>query len=78
MKKINPNKINVFDLEKEYEMEDKFKKYFNTQEKQDIELRYILKNPFQPRVIFDEVKLLELSNSIKNIRHYFSYIIKKN
>ena len=77
MKLNNHNKINVFDLEKEYEIEDKFRRYFKTQEALDINIDYIFPNPFQPRSVFDDVKLEELSNSIKEFGIISPILLRK-
>ncbi len=73
----NPNKINVFNLEKELEIEDKFKQYFKTQDKIYVDLKHIYSNPFQPRAVFDEVKLQELAASIKKIGLITPVLLRK-
>lgn len=61
----NYNKINVFDIGEELREVEKFNSFADRSTREDIRVELIDANPFQPRTIFDEVKLQELSESIK-------------
>lgn len=61
----NFNKINVFDIGEELKEVERFNSYAKETTREDISVDLVDTNPFQPRKIFDEVKLQELSESIK-------------
>ena len=61
----NYNKINVFDIGEELKEVEKYNTMIGNTTRQDINVELIDTNPFQPRTIFDDVKLQELSESIK-------------
>ena len=61
----NYNKINVFDIGEELKEVERFNSMAENTTRADISVDLIDANPFQPRTIFDEVKLQELSESIK-------------
>ena len=61
----NFNKINVFDIDGEFNEVEMFNNMAGTTTQEDINVDLIEPNPFQPRTIFDDVKLQELSDSIK-------------
>ena len=59
------NKINVFEIGEELKEVEKLKEYAKNESRQEILTGLIDPNPYQPRKIFDEVKLQELATSIK-------------
>ena len=61
----NYNKINVFEIGEELKEVEKLKEYASSESRQEISISLIDTNPYQPRKIFDEVKLQELAASIK-------------
>lgn len=61
----NFNKINVFDIGEELKEVERFNSYAQQTTREDISVDLVDTNPYQPRKIFDEVKLQELSESIK-------------
>lgn len=61
----NYNKINVFEIGEELKEVEKLKEYAQSESRQEVYIKYIDTNPYQPRKIFDEVKLQELAASIK-------------
>jgi len=61
----NYNKINVFDIGEDLKEAEKFNNIAGHTTKEEIRVELIDTNPYQPRKIFDEVKLQELSESIK-------------
>lgn len=61
----NYNKINVFEIGEELKEVEKLKEYASNESRQEVSIRLIDTNPYQPRKIFDEVKLQELAASIK-------------
>lgn len=61
----NYNKINVFDIGEELKEVERFNSFAEHSVREDISVDLVDANPFQPRTIFDEVKLQELSASIK-------------
>ena len=65
MMENNYNKINVFDLSEDYSSNDRYKSIAESSTRADINVDLVDANPFQPRTIFDDVKLQELSESIK-------------
>lgn len=65
MMENNFNKINVFDISDELKEVERFNSFASRSTREDIDINLIDTNPYQPRKIFDEVKLQELSESIK-------------
>ena len=65
MMENNYNRINVFDISEELKEVEKFNSFADRSTREDIRVELVDANPFQPRTIFDEVKLQELSESIK-------------
>jgi len=61
----NYNKINVFEIGEELKEVEKLKEYASSESRQEVSIKFIDVNPYQPRKIFDEVKLQELATSIK-------------
>lgn len=61
----NYNKINVFDIGDELKEVERFGSIAKRMTREDISVDLIDTNPYQPRKIFDDVKLQELSESIK-------------
>lgn len=61
----NYNKINVFDISDELKEVERFNNMAKHTTREDLRVELIDTNPFQPRTIFDEVKLQELAESIK-------------
>ena len=61
----NFNKINVFEIGEELKEVEKLKEYASNESRQEVSISLIDVNPYQPRKIFDEVKLQELATSIK-------------
>lgn len=61
----NFNKINVFEIGEELKEVEKLKEYASNESRQEVAINLIDVNPYQPRKIFDEVKLQELATSIK-------------
>lgn len=61
----NYNKINVFDIGDELKEVERFNSMAKHTVREDLRVELIDTNPFQPRTIFDEVKLQELAESIK-------------
>ena len=61
----NYNKINVFEIGEELKEVEKLKEYASSESRQEVSISLIDTNPYQPRKIFDEVKLQELAASIK-------------
>ena len=61
----NYNKINVFEISEELKEVEKLKEYAQNESRQEVLTSLIDPNPYQPRKIFDEVKLQELAASIK-------------
>ena len=61
----NYNKINVFEIGEELKEVEKLKEYASSESRQEVSIKSIDVNPYQPRKIFDEVKLQELAASIK-------------
>ena len=61
----NYNKINVFEIGEELKEVEKLKEYAKNESRQEVSIRLIDVNPYQPRKMFDEVKLQELATSIK-------------
>jgi ParB family chromosome partitioning protein len=61
----NYNKINVFEIGEELKEVEKLKEYASSESRQEVAVKFIDTNPYQPRKIFDEVKLQELATSIK-------------
>lgn len=61
----NYNKINVFDIGEELREVEKYNSFADRSTREEIRVELVDANPFQPRTIFDEVKLQELSESIK-------------
>lgn len=61
----NYNRINVFDIGEELREVEKYNSLADNTVREDISVDLVDANPFQPRTIFDEVKLQELSASIK-------------
>jgi len=61
----NFNKINVFEIGEELKEVEKLKEYASNESRQEVSVSLIDTNPYQPRKIFDEVKLQELATSIK-------------
>ena len=61
----NFNKINVFDISDELREVEKYRSLTDNSTRADISVDLVDTNPYQPRTIFDEVKLQELSTSIK-------------
>lgn len=61
----NYNKINVFQISEELKEVERLKEYASSENRQQVAINLIDVNPYQPRRIFDEVKLQELSTSIK-------------
>lgn len=61
----NYNKINVFEISEELKEVEKLKEYAANESRQEVSISLIDTNPYQPRKIFDEVKLQELAASIK-------------
>ena len=61
----NYNKINVFDIGEELREVERFNSMAKHTTREDLRVDLIDTNPYQPRTIFDEVKLQELSESIK-------------
>ncbi len=61
----NYNKINVFDIGEELKEVERYTNCTEHAVREDIDVNLIDTNPYQPRKIFDEVKLQELSESIK-------------
>ena len=61
----NYNKINVFDIGEELREVEKYNNLAQSSTREDIDINLIEANPYQPRKIFDDVKLQELSESIK-------------
>jgi ParB family chromosome partitioning protein len=59
------NKINVFEIGEELKEVEKLKEYARNESRQDVSIKLIDVNPYQPRKMFDEVKLQELATSIK-------------
>ena len=65
MMENNFNKINVFDIGEELKEVEKYKSLAERSVRADISVDLVDANPYQPRTIFDDVKLQELSESIK-------------
>ena len=65
MMENNYNKINVFDVSDELREVERYTTLAENTTREDISVDLIDANPYQPRTIFDEVKLQELSESIK-------------
>lgn len=65
MMENNYNKINVFDIGEELKEVEKYSSFAEQTTRADISVDLVDANPFQPRTIFDEVKLQELAESIK-------------
>ena len=61
----NYNKINVFEIGEELKEVEKLREYATNESRQEVDIKFIDTNPYQPRKIFDEVKLQELATSIK-------------
>ena len=61
----NYNKINVFDISEELKEVERYRSLTENSIRADISVDLVDTNPYQPRTIFDEVKLQELSASIK-------------
>lgn len=61
----NYNRINVFDIGEELKEVERFNSRAKHTTREDLRIELIDTNPYQPRTIFDEVKLQELSESIK-------------
>ena len=61
----NFNKINVFEISEELKEVEKLREYAVNDRRQEVNIKLIDVNPYQPRKIFDEVKLQELAASIK-------------
>ena len=61
----NYNKINVFDIGEELKEVERFNSMAKHTTREDLPIELVDTNPYQPRTIFDEVKLQELSESIK-------------
>ena len=61
----NYNKINVFDISDELREVERITSFADSSSREDIDISLVETNPYQPRKIFDEVKLQELSESIK-------------
>ena len=61
----NYNKINVFDIGEELKEVERINNFANNSVRDELDVKLIETNPYQPRKIFDEVKLQELSESIK-------------
>ena len=61
----NYNKINVFEIGEELKEVEKLKEYASSESRQEVSISLIDTNPYQPRKIFDEVKLQELASSIR-------------
>ena len=61
----NYNKINVFEIGEELKEVEKLREYATNESRQEVSIKLIDTNPYQPRKIFDEVKLQELASSIK-------------
>lgn len=61
----NQSKINVFEISEELKEIEKLKEYASSESRQEVSVKLIETNPYQPRKIFDEVKLQELATSIK-------------
>ena len=61
----NYNKINVFDIGEELREVEKYNSFADRSTREEIRVELVDANPFQPRTIFDEVKLQEFSESIK-------------
>ena len=61
----NYNRINVFDIGEELKEVERFNNRAKHTTREDLRIELIDTNPYQPRTIFDEVKLQELSESIK-------------
>lgn len=61
----NYNKINVFDIGEELREVEKYSGMAKNTSREDLRIDLIETNPYQPRTIFDEVKLQELAESIK-------------
>lgn len=61
----NYNKINVFEIGEELKEVEKLKEYAKNESRQEVSIKLIDVNPYQPRKMFDEVKLQELATSIK-------------
>ena len=59
------SKINVFEISEELKEIEKLKEYATSESRQEVSTKLIDTNPYQPRKIFDEVKLQELATSIK-------------
>ena len=65
MMENNYNKINVFDIGEELKEVEKYNSLAERSTRADISVDLVDANPYQPRTIFDDVKLQELSESIK-------------
>ena len=65
MMENNYNKINVFDIGEELKEVERYNSLAKNTTRADIMVELVEPNPYQPRTIFDEVKLQELSESIK-------------
>lgn len=65
MMENNFNKINVFDVSDELREVQKYTTMAENTTRADVSVDLVDANPYQPRTIFDEVKLQELSDSIK-------------
>ncbi len=61
----NYNKINVFDIGEELKEVERINNLAGKSVREDIYVDLVEANPYQPRKIFDEVKLQELADSIK-------------
>ena len=61
----NYNKINVFDISEELKEVEKYSGMAKHTSREDLRTDLVETNPYQPRTIFDEVKLQELATSIK-------------
>ena len=61
----NYNKINVFDISDELREVERINSFAERSVRDDVDINLVETNPYQPRKIFDEVKLQELSESIR-------------
>ena len=63
----NYNKINVFEISEELKEVEKLREYSkDSGNRQEVPINLIDTNPYQPRKIFDEIKLQELAASIRS------------
>ena len=66
----NYNKINVFEIGEELKEVEKLREYATNESRQEVDIKFIDTNPYQPRKIFDEVKLQVLKHMVLFLLSY--------